>query len=76
MSNRMGTYDRSNAYCMFAGALNGEIVLAHLGQRAWEVRHSIATLFAGDWKHARREGWRAVPVVVQERKSWLKRERG
>ena len=34
-------------YVMYCGALNGEIVLAHIKPRAWEVRSSVADLFAG-----------------------------
>lgn len=65
----------TQAYIMFAGEQDGEIVLSYVHQRAWEVRSKIAELYAGDWKHARRDGWRVVQVVVQDRKAWQQRAR-
>lgn len=76
------------AYCMFAGELDSKLETCHIGHRARDVRDSIAKMFilpaderisrerlAAGWREAKKEGWRVAPVVVQERKVWLRRER-
>ncbi len=65
------------AYRMFAGELDGELMLTHLSFRKDDVRLSIAQLFYDGsthkwsydmtkrfWREALKAGWRVVPVVV------------
>jgi hypothetical protein len=71
------------AYTMFAGELEGRLELSHIAHRAHEVRSSIAKMFvhgerfipARDtplgWSLAKEDGWRVVPVIVQDRRAWL-----
>lgn len=64
---------------MFAGELDGELVLGHMNVRARAVRLSIGRLFcerddnvydpavqARSWKLARQAGWCVVPVVIHK----------
>jgi hypothetical protein len=64
-------------YRLFAGELNGDLVLCHIGPVARDVRLSIERLFyeRGDaprrhepevWASARAEGWRVVPVAIEK----------
>lgn len=69
-----------SAYGMFAASKDGGLMLCHMANRAWEVRVSVARLYLDrdtplGWSLARADGWRVTPVIVQDRKSWLKRGR-
>lgn len=59
-------------WIMYAGELDGEVTLAHLAFRAWEVRRKIALMFEPGapekvgWAKARQAGWKVVRVRVQK----------
>lgn len=57
---------------MFCGEMNGKLIGSHLFCRADSVRSSIARMvdqgvpISTGWARARHEGWRVVPVRVEQ----------
>lgn len=72
------------AYRMFAGELDGQLVLSHFGFRARDVRESVAKMFVTRnlqdwpwrrrvtvaWADAKKAGWRVAPVIVSAQQEW------
>jgi hypothetical protein len=67
-----------NGIRMFAGELDGTLAPHHISFRADAVRKSIGEMFRGKaiangtelWREARKYGWKVVPVIVVDQRSW------